>query len=163
MITVLSSRSLGAGKLVYRTRERQITKSCTEIEASVVAVLSSRSLGAGKLVYRTCERQITKSCTQITITVYFINPSGKLKLSFDRTAKNISQIMNHTHMHTPIHTPPFSQSDKPRRWQYRVQEGRLGPESGCLQARLTAVQVPVISRVFVFLQAENFRTKLQWL
>ena len=45
----------------------------------------------------------------ITITIYFINPSGKLKLSFDCTTKNISQIMNHTHMHTLIHTPPFSQ------------------------------------------------------
>ena len=45
-----------------------------------------------------------------TITIYFINPSGKLKLSFDRTMKNISQIMNHTHMHTLIHTPHFSQS-----------------------------------------------------
>ena len=29
--------------------------------------------------------------TTITITIYFINPSGKLKLSFDRTAKKISQ------------------------------------------------------------------------
>ena len=27
----------------------------------------------------------------ITITIYFINPNGKLKLSFDRTTKNISQ------------------------------------------------------------------------
>ena len=26
-----------------------------------------------------------------TITIYFTNPSGKLKLSFDRTTKNISQ------------------------------------------------------------------------
>ena len=26
-----------------------------------------------------------------TITIYFINPSGKLQLSFDRTTKNISQ------------------------------------------------------------------------
>ena len=35
----------------------------------------------------------------ITITIYFINPSGKLKLSFDRTTKNI--ILNHEpHAHT---------------------------------------------------------------
>ena len=27
----------------------------------------------------------------VTITIYFIHPSGKLKLSFDRTTKNISQ------------------------------------------------------------------------
>ena len=27
----------------------------------------------------------------LIITIYFINPSGKLKLSFDRTMKNISQ------------------------------------------------------------------------
>ena len=27
----------------------------------------------------------------VTITIYFINPSGKLKLSFDRTTKNMSQ------------------------------------------------------------------------
>ena len=27
----------------------------------------------------------------ITLTIYFTNPSGKLKLSFDRTAKNVSQ------------------------------------------------------------------------
>ena len=27
----------------------------------------------------------------VTITMYFINPSGNLKLSFDRTTKNISQ------------------------------------------------------------------------
>ena len=31
--------------------------------------------------------KITKT---ITVTIYFINPSGKLKLSFDRTTKNIS-------------------------------------------------------------------------
>ena len=31
----------------------------------------------------------------LTVTIYFINPSGKLKLSFDRTTKNMSQIMNH--------------------------------------------------------------------
>ena len=29
--------------------------------------------------------------TKVTITIYFINPSGKLKLSFDRATKNISQ------------------------------------------------------------------------
>ena len=27
----------------------------------------------------------------VTITMYFINPSGNLKLSFDRTTKTISQ------------------------------------------------------------------------
>ena len=32
-----------------------------------------------------------KITTTITITVYFIHPSGKLKLSFDRTTKNRSQ------------------------------------------------------------------------
>ena len=41
-------------------------------------------------------RHLHQSVTIITtITIYFINPSGKLKLSFDRTTKNISQIMNH--------------------------------------------------------------------
>ena len=30
----------------------------------------------------------------LRITIYFINPSGKLKVSFDRTTKNISQIVN---------------------------------------------------------------------
>ena len=30
-------------------------------------------------------------CVTITITICIINPSGKLKLSFDRTTKNISQ------------------------------------------------------------------------
>ena len=30
-------------------------------------------------------------CLTITITICIINPSGKLKLSFDRTTKNISQ------------------------------------------------------------------------
>ena len=34
-------------------------------------------------------RGVTVTIT--TITIYFINPSGKLKLSFDRTTKNISQ------------------------------------------------------------------------
>ena len=29
--------------------------------------------------------------TVTTMTIYLINPSGKLKLSFDRTTKNISQ------------------------------------------------------------------------
>ena len=33
----------------------------------------------------------TRKSTQITITIYLINPSGKLKLSFDHTTKNISQ------------------------------------------------------------------------
>ena len=36
----------------------------------------------------------------LTITIYFINPSGKLKLSFNRTMKNVSQIMNHMHIYT---------------------------------------------------------------
>ena len=57
-----------------------------------------------------CVKGKGAGCLLVTITIYFINPSGKLKLSFDRTTKNISQIMNHTHMHTFIHTPPFSQS-----------------------------------------------------
>ena len=33
----------------------------------------------------------TEKDTKRVITIYFINPSGKLKLSFDRTTKNISQ------------------------------------------------------------------------
>ena len=33
---------------------------------------------------------ILYSCS-LTITIYFINPSGELKLSFDHTTKNISQ------------------------------------------------------------------------
>ena len=51
--------------------------------------------------------------TITTITIYFIHPSAKLKLSFDRTTKNIPQqfsVMKHTHIHTLRHTPPFSQS-----------------------------------------------------
>ena len=36
----------------------------------------------------------------ITVTIYFINPSRKLKLSFDRTTKNII-ILNHE---PPAHT-----------------------------------------------------------
>ena len=45
-----------------------------------------------------CETAVT-----ITITIYFINPSGKLKLSFDRShnEKHISIILNHEpHAHT---------------------------------------------------------------
>ena len=40
---------------------------------------------------------VVMTVERITVTIYFIHPSRKLKLSFDRTAKNISQIMNHTH------------------------------------------------------------------
>ena len=37
----------------------------------------------------------------ITITtIYFINPSGKLKLSFDRTTKNIIVLNHEPHAHT---------------------------------------------------------------
>ena len=45
-------------------------------------------------------------------------------------------------------SPNRAQTDKPQWWQYWVQEGHLGLESGCLQARLTAVQVSVISSLF---------------
>ena len=45
-------------------------------------------------MFQTFDARITIT----TITIYFINPSGKLKLSFDRTTKNVSQIMNHTHI-----------------------------------------------------------------
>ena len=34
---------------------------------------------------------VSTPLTIITITIYFIHPCGKLKLSFDRTTKNISQ------------------------------------------------------------------------
>ena len=59
-------------------------------------------------------------CLTITITtIYFINPTWKLKLSFDRTTKNIISIIlshephAHTHSHTPSiafrHLPPHSE------------------------------------------------------
>ena len=38
----------------------------------------------------------------ITVTIYFINPSGKLKLSFDRTTKNIIILNHKPHAHTHI-------------------------------------------------------------
>ena len=38
--------------------------------------------------------------TITTITIYFIHPSGKLKLSFDRTTKNIIILSHETHAHT---------------------------------------------------------------
>ena len=34
---------------------------------------------------------VSEGSTTVTITIYFINPSGKLKLSFNRTTKNLSQ------------------------------------------------------------------------
>ena len=52
----------------------------------------------GPVTLGSCFRMLT-----ITITIYFINPSGKLKLSFDRTTKNIiiSIILSHEpHAHT---------------------------------------------------------------
>ena len=36
----------------------------------------------------------------IAITIYFINPSGKLKLSFDRRTKNIIILNHEPHAHT---------------------------------------------------------------
>ena len=39
----------------------------------------------------------------MTITIYFIHPSGKLKLPFDRTTKNIIMsviLSDETHAHT---------------------------------------------------------------
>ena len=36
----------------------------------------------------------------ITIAIYFINPSRKLKLSFDRTTKNIIILNHEPHAHT---------------------------------------------------------------
>ena len=38
-----------------------------------------------------CTAIVRSGVKQVTITNYFINPNGKLKLSFDRTTKNISQ------------------------------------------------------------------------
>ena len=38
--------------------------------------------------------------TITTITTYFINPSRKLKLSFDRTTKNIIILNHEPHAHT---------------------------------------------------------------
>ena len=58
------------------------------------------------------EMQNNNNNNNKTKTIYFINPSGKLKLSFDRTTKNII-ILNHephAQTHTLRHTPPFSQS-----------------------------------------------------
>ena len=44
----------------------------------------------------------------LTITIYFINPSGKLKLSFDRTLKNIIILNHEPHAHTHSYTyAPF--------------------------------------------------------
>ena len=45
-------------------------------------VFYAQSTGSGA-------RRLTDN--KITITIYFINPSGKLKLSFDRTTKTISE------------------------------------------------------------------------
>ena len=36
----------------------------------------------------------------VTITIYCINPSGKLKLWFDRTTKNIIILNHEPHAHT---------------------------------------------------------------
>ena len=38
-----------------------------------------------------CKLMKTDKGVGVTLTIYFINPSRKLKLSFDRTTKNISQ------------------------------------------------------------------------
>ena len=43
--------------------------------------------------------------------MYFINPNGKLKLSFDHTTKNISVILNHepqAHTHSSTNAPSQS-------------------------------------------------------
>ena len=37
---------------------------------------------------------------RLTITIYVIDPSGKLKLSFDSTAKNIIILNHEPHAHT---------------------------------------------------------------
>ena len=50
-------------------------------------ILTKRNQHKRELI--TARRKIT------TITIYFINPRGKLKLSFDRTTKNISIIISH--------------------------------------------------------------------
>ena len=42
---------------------------------------------------------VTETVTITTITIYFINPSEKLKLSFDRTAKNIIILNHEPHPH----------------------------------------------------------------
>ena len=58
------------------------------------------------LIVVICLRVFLKA---ISITTYFIHPSGKLKLSFDRTTKNISIILSHeTHAHTPLDIRPLS-------------------------------------------------------
>ena len=41
--------------------------------------------------YNGCEIVLLYRPSQWAVTIYFIHPNGKLKLSFDRTTKNISQ------------------------------------------------------------------------
>ena len=51
------------------------------------------SLSADPKPHPPCLAPQSPSCllVPLTITIYFIHPSGKLKMSFDRTTKNISQ------------------------------------------------------------------------
>ena len=50
--------------------------------------------------HKMCNSQIDTPSVLLTITIYFIDPSGKLKLSIDHTT-NISIILNHEpHAHT---------------------------------------------------------------
>ena len=71
----------------------------------------------------------------ITITIYFISPSGKLKLLFNCTMKNISQIMNHTHIHTLSYAISYSKPKlpgimlylcKPKRKNSQIKKKSLG-------------------------------------
>ena len=89
------------------SREATVSKSMLTksdvVSTSVLSLMPPNSAHAHRLLWPGWEGTIT-----ITVTIYFINPSGKLKLSFDRTTKNISQIMNHTHL-SYTYAPFFSQ------------------------------------------------------
>ena len=60
-----------------------------KIHKGVGVVCRLMKIDKGVGVY--CKLMKTDKGVSVTLTTYFINPSGKLKLSFDRTTKNISQ------------------------------------------------------------------------
>ena len=57
-----------------------------------MAVVGGRMLGISVILNRAGHGTVSLlGVSVITITIYFIHPSGILKLSFDCTTKNISQ------------------------------------------------------------------------
>jgi len=64
---------------------------CMVTKLGIIKVLCRSIVLSKNIIGCFWKNKIVCGCKITTITIYFIHPSGELKLSFDRTTKNIPQ------------------------------------------------------------------------